>query len=98
MAYLFPVVVGVEDRVVLERRVRSNTVEARAAQRARLVLLAADGVSNRDIGTTIGMHYNQVGLWRKRFVEFGVAGLEDGDRPGRPHVYDHDDVLLLVKT
>jgi transposase len=98
MAYLPALVVGDEDRVVLERRVRSNTVEARAAQRARLVLLAADGMSNRDVGVRVGMHYNQVGLWRKRFADFGLAGLEDGDRPGRPHVYDHDDVLLLVKT
>jgi transposase len=77
--------------------VRSRTVEARAAQRARLVLLAADGWSNRAIGETIAMHYNQVGIWRKRYGEFGVAGLADIDRPGRPHVYDHDDVILLVK-
>jgi transposase len=46
----------------------------------------------------IGMHYNQVGLWRRRFVDLGLGGLADGDRSGRPHVYDHDDVLLLVKT
>lgn len=77
---------------------RSNTTEARAAQRARLVLLAAEAETNRDIGAMIGMHYNQVAHWRRRFAEFGLAGLEDGDRPGRPPVYDHDDVLLLVKT
>jgi len=86
------------DREELERRVRSNTVEARDAERARLVLMAADGASNRDIGATIGMHYNQVAIWRNRFTEFGLVGLLDGERPGRPHVYDHDDVLLLVKT
>ena len=85
------------DRSHLQATVRSRTVEARAAQRARLVLLAADGWSNREIGETIGMHYNQVGTWRKRYTEFGLAGLEDEERPGRPHVYDHDDVLLLVK-
>lgn len=95
---LHPLQISGEDRTELERRVRSNTVEARAAQRARLVLLAGDGMNNRDIGSTIGMHYNQVGLWRKRFAEYGLAGLEDGDRPGRPHIYGHDDVLLLVKT
>ena len=42
------------------------------------------------------MHYNQVGIWRRRYEKFGVAGLEDEERTGRPHVYDHDDVLLLV--
>jgi transposase len=74
-----------------------GTVEARAAQRARIVLLAADGWANRDIAERVGMHYNQVGLWRKRYIEFGLVGLCDDERPGRPHLYDHDDVLLLVK-
>jgi len=77
--------------------VRSKTVEARAAQRGRIILLAADGWSNRDIADTVGMHYNQVGIWRKRYTEFGLVGLGDEERPGRPHVYGHDDVLLLVK-
>ena len=67
------------DRDELERRVRSNTVEARDAERARLVLMAAAGVSNREIGATIGMHYNQVAVWRRRYGEFGLVGLEDGD-------------------
>ena len=37
-------------------------------------------------------------MWRRRYGEFGVVGLGDEERPGRPCVYDHDDVLLLVKT
>src|ERR1700728_3792110 len=85
------------DRAELEARVRSNTVEARVAKRARMILLMADGESNRSIGATVGLHYNQVGLWRTRYEEFGLAGLLDEERPGRPAVYDHDDVLLLVK-
>ena len=83
------------DRAELEACVRSNTVEARAAKRARMILLMAEGESNRDIGELVDLHYNQVGIWRKRYDEFGLAGLEDEERPGRPVVYDHDDVLLL---
>jgi transposase len=98
MARLSALVLRDGDREELERRVRSNTVEARDAERARLVLFAADGMSNRDIGEVIDMHYNQVAVWRRRYVEDGVAGLADIQRPGRPHVYGHDDVLLLVKT
>ncbi|MDE2106316.1 MAG: IS630 family transposase [Patescibacteria group bacterium] len=62
-----------------------------------MILLMADGESNRTIGELVGLHYNQVGVWRKRYEEFGLAGLEDEERSGRPVVYDHDDVLLLVK-
>src|SRR3954452_14574030 len=86
------------DRVVLEAWTRAGTVEARMAKRARIVLLAAEGCSNREIGVLVDLHYNQVGLWRSRYGEFGLAGLADEQRPGRPCVYDHDDVLLLVKT
>ncbi len=60
--------------------------------------MAAGGATNRDIGAAIGMHYNQVGLWRRRYADFGLVGLADGQRSGRPPVYDHDHVLLLVKT
>jgi len=86
------------DRDILESWTRSGTIEARVAERARLVLMAADGVANRDIADVIGMHYNQVGVWRNRYGELGLAALEDLERPGRPCVYGHDDVLLLVKT
>ena len=83
---------------MLESWTRSGTIEARLAKRAWIVLMAADGTPNRAIADVVGMHYNQVGIWRKRYDEVGLAGLEDEERPGRPCVYDHDDVLLLVKT
>src|ERR1700677_547223 len=86
------------DKAILESWTRAGTVEARVAKRARIVLLAAEGHSNRDIGALVDMHYNQVGLWRQRYAEFGLGGLDDLERTGRPCVYDHDDVLLLVKT
>src|SRR6266542_1482578 len=95
---LRPLRITSEERIELERRVRSNTIEARAARRARIILLAADGVSNRKIAELVGMHFNQVGIWRQRFEADRLAGLLDGDRPGRPPTYGHDDVLLLVKT
>jgi transposase len=86
------------DWAVLVGWTRSQTIEARLARRARIVLLAAEGVSNREIAEVVGLHANYVGMWRKRYGEFGLAGLADEDRPGRPPVYGHDDVLLLVKT
>ena len=85
------------DRSILEAWVRAGTVEARVARRARIVLLAADGHSNRDIAMLVDLHYNQVGVWRQRYSAYGLAGLDDLERSGRPPVYDHDDVLLLVK-
>lgn len=93
---LSPLVLREGDRELLEGRVRSRTVPARDQQRARIVLLASDGMANRAIGERVGMHYNQVGLWRKRYDELGLVGLADEARPGRPIVYGHDDVLKMV--
>ena len=63
------------DRATLESWIRSGTIEARLAKRARIVLLAAEGMANRHIGEVVGMHYNQVGLWRSRYGDYGLAGL-----------------------
>src|SRR4029453_9905090 len=94
---LCPLHISGEERVELERRVRSKTIEARAAQRAGIILLAADGLSNRKIAELVGMHFNQVGIWRQRFETDRLAGLLDGDRPGRPPTDGHDAVFWLVK-
>ncbi len=93
---LAPVEISDQARVELERRVRSRTELSRVSQRARLVLLAGDGESNRHVGDVIGMHYNQVAVWRRRYGERGLAGLDDDARSGRPLIYDHDDVLTMV--
>jgi Homeodomain-like domain len=37
--------------------------------------MAAAGLTNRDIGELVDLHYNQVGMWRQRYAEFGLAGL-----------------------
>jgi transposase len=95
---LAPLVVADDDRVVLASVTRSRTAATRDVQRARIVLLAADGWSNRAIGVEVGLHYNQVAVWRNRYRDEGLAGLVDTERPGRPPVYDADDVILLVKT
>ena len=76
---------------------RYNNIEARAAKRARLILLMAKGEYNRSIECHRDLHYNEVGIWRTSYEELGLAGLEDEDSPGRKAIYDHDDVLLLVK-
>jgi transposase len=73
-----------DERKELERRARSDRVSRRPAQRAQIVLLAAEGVSNREIARLVGLNQNQVGMWRKRYAALGVIGLEDRPRPGRP--------------
>ena len=68
----------------MERRAQGEHLSRRVAQRARIVLLAADGVPNRQIAMLVGLNQNQVGMWRKRYASLGMSGLADRPRPGRP--------------
>src|SRR5207344_908166 len=93
-----PLLVSDAERAELQRRVRAHTTPQRAAKRARIVLLAADGVPNRQIAPLVGMNEHTVAGWRRRFESQRLAGLEDRKRSGRPLVYDHDQRLRIVAT
>ena len=64
--------------------VRSRSVSAGLAKRARMVLLAADGVGNREIARLVAASPTTVIAWRDRYEERGLRGLRDRERPGRP--------------
>lgn len=95
---LAPLCVSDADRAVLESRVAAATTPRRDWQRATIVLMAADGASNRDVAVAVGLNEDQVSVWRKRFASGGLAALVDGKRRGRPPVYDGHDRLKIVKT
>jgi transposase len=66
----------------LEGIVRSRTVEARLAQRAKMVLLTAEGHSQKEIAEILGCNVKTVGEWQRRWVDAGFGGIEK-ERPGR---------------
>jgi len=76
-----------DQREHLEKTVRKQTAPQRAVVRARIVLLAADGVSNHEIARRLGCSRYTVWQWRKRFFEEGLDGLADRPRPGRPRSF-----------
>jgi transposase len=63
-------------------------VRAGLAQRARIVLLAADGVGNTEIAERVGVARQTVLTWRARYRDGGLAGLEDVPKPGKPKRID----------
>jgi transposase len=68
----------------LRRLAKGRRVEARVQQRARIILLAAQGLQNIDIAVEVGLDRRQVALWRSRFLQGGVdALLRDAPRSGR---------------
>jgi transposase len=86
------------DRDVLESWVRSTSMRAGLAQRARIVLLAADGVSNTEIAARAGVSRPTVISWRDRYRTSGIKGLQDEPRPGRPRTIDRPRILAATLT
>lgn len=72
------------EREILGARARQYTLPYRDVQRAKLVLLAAEGWQNKDIAETLQLTRPKVSEWRKRFFYQRLAGLEDRARGGRP--------------
>ena len=77
---------------------RSLTVPAAVAQRARIVLLAADGEANYVIAERVGVSRPTVNVWRARYVDQGLAGLSDEARPGRPRTVDRARIITATLT
>jgi len=75
------------DRMALEARVRAPSTPQRDVKRARIVLLAAEGMSTRAIAGEIGVMARVVSLWRNRYADDGLAGLDGKPRPGRTPIY-----------
>jgi transposase-like protein/transposase len=69
---------------------RAGTTEQRKAMRARIVLRAAQGAANVEVARELGVSIPTVLLWRRRFKERGLAGLEDAPHPGRPRTYGRE--------
>src|SRR5690348_5435450 len=75
---------------------RAPSLKAGLAQRARIVLLADEGVGTNEIVARVGVSKPTVIAWKRRFAAEGIAGLEDRARSGRPPVIDQVAIVLAT--
>jgi transposase len=86
-------------RGLLEAYSRGRRVPARLVERAKIVLMAADGVRNQAIATQLNISRPTVQLWRDRFAQQGLAGIEkDAPRPGRKPKLAAKKIRKLIKA
>ena len=83
---------------MLELWARSRVLPQRQVLRARIVLLAAQGLPNELIASRLGCSKPNVLKWRARFQQAGLAGLEEAAGRGRPATYTPDFVEKVVAT
>src|SRR6201984_1402333 len=82
------IVLSAEGRRELERLARAPRTQARYAQRAQIVLLASEGLTNKEIAERLRTRSARVSKWRTRFAAEGANGLCDDFRPGVTPRYD----------
>jgi hypothetical protein len=80
----FQIVLTAEERAVLERRVACYTLPHKVVQRAKMILYAAEGLTNVEIARRLETAPEVVARWRRRFHDERLAGLDDRARSGRP--------------
>jgi transposase len=98
-----PIAVAIElsedERERLESWSRRRTTAQALALRSRIVLAAADGLSNCEVAERLGVSRPTVTKWRRRFAELRLDGLLDEPRPGRPRTITDEQVeQVVIKT
>src|SRR5882757_4348327 len=91
---------SIEDKASLVALVKSRTAEARAVERARIILACLEGKEIQKVARELRISVPSVTKWRERFSLWGLRGLRDQSRPGKPVRYDtafRNRVLALLE-
>jgi transposase len=95
-----PIVLGEVEREELDRLVGAHSTPQQLALRARIILLAADGVGNRDSARRLGITVQTVRCWRRRWggePDLALAErLADAPRPGTPPTFTPEQICAIL--
>ena len=83
----FIITLSNEEARILRQRARQYTLPYYQVLRAQIILLAAQGLRNKEIAAQLNTRREVVSQWRKRFFYERLEGLEERPRPGRPRAF-----------
>jgi transcriptional regulator with XRE-family HTH domain len=96
------ITVSESDRETLEKWVKSRSVGEKRKQRAKIVLMSAEGMSTQELMRKLKVSNPTLNRWRRRYLEGGVAALEKGKSrpPGKAPLAPEkvQEVLALTLT
>lgn len=87
-----------DDYRVLKKAVASRKTPAGKAKRAKIILLSNQGYMAREIAERLDCNERTALKWIGRFNRYGLAGLEEGPREGRPRTYTPEDLGTVIQT
>jgi len=85
------------EQTALSALTRRHGAAQSLAMRARIVLGAADGLTNKEIAAKLDVGAHTVGAWRKRFASDRMDGLYDEPRPGAPRQIGDEEIAATVR-
>ncbi len=98
MRVAVPITLTEDERRQLHKFARGRSTPARLVLRAKIVLHAAAGMLNKEIAEKLETQQKTVSLWRKRFSEERIAGIEkDAPGRGRPRTIDEETVAEIIR-
>jgi putative transposase len=92
-----PIVLSKEETLELSVIAGSRSLPYGLVTRAKIILMSAEGLANRDIAAEVEYSTQSVALWRKRYRDQGIRGLHDELRSGRPRSIADEQVAELVR-
>lgn len=99
MRVAVPIKVSDEDRTQLLSWSRGRSTPHRLVLRSKIVLIASEGMQNKQIAEELHAHKDVVTKWRNRFAEIGIQGIiRDAPRPGRKRSISQKTVDRIINT
>ncbi len=83
----YDIILTPDEELELSSRAAKYTIEYFKVIRAKIILFAAQGLGNDEIAAKLDTRREVVSMWRKRFFEQRLEGLEERHRPGRPRSF-----------
>ena len=93
-----PILLNPDEKSQLLSLVQSRTLPHGLVQRTQIVLACAEGEPGIAIAARLRLNKNTVVKWRKRYLEYGLEGLHDELRAGRPRSHDDERVAEVINT
>jgi transposase len=87
-----------DEQAALERLARARPASAGHVKRARVILLAQEGLRIPEIAARLDICIKTARLWLHRFTTLGIRGLDESPRAGRPRIYPPEQVAVVIET
>lgn len=87
-----------DDREILRSWLRASKTQRSLSERAHMILLCGDGLTATEVSEKLSKRLRTVQMWRKRYLEQGLSGLEDRPRSGRPRQLSPAKVRAILKA